>query len=126
MLAHEMSHIRNYDVRLMTWAAVLAGSIALLAQHLHCARCGSAAATATAAAARNPIVLIASCSSALILAPIAAVLIQVAISRRREYVADAVGRGADPLPAGPGLGAAHDLGRPEALADARATRRSPT
>ena len=25
MLAHEMSHIRNYDVRLMTWAAVLAG-----------------------------------------------------------------------------------------------------
>ena len=32
VLAHEMSHIRNYDVRLMTWAAVLAGSIALLAQ----------------------------------------------------------------------------------------------
>ena len=31
VLAHEMSHIRNYDVRLMTWAAVLAGSIALLA-----------------------------------------------------------------------------------------------
>ena len=31
MLAHELSHIRNYDVRLMTWAAVLAGSIALLA-----------------------------------------------------------------------------------------------
>ena len=28
VLAHEMSHIRNYDVRLMTWAAVLAGSIA--------------------------------------------------------------------------------------------------
>ena len=31
VLAHELSHIRNYDVRLMTWAAVLAGSIALLA-----------------------------------------------------------------------------------------------
>src|SRR5919109_2143064 len=31
VLAHEISHIRNYDVRLMTWAAVLAGSIALLA-----------------------------------------------------------------------------------------------
>ena len=31
VLAHEMSHIRNYDVRLMTWAAVLAGSIAMLA-----------------------------------------------------------------------------------------------
>ena len=53
MLAHEMSHIRNYDVRLMTWAAVLAGSIALLVADLHARRCGSAAATATAAAART-------------------------------------------------------------------------
>ena len=34
VLAHELSHIRNYDVRLMTWAAVLAGSIALLANIL--------------------------------------------------------------------------------------------
>ena len=50
VLAHEMSHIRNYDVRLMTWAAVLAGSIALLAQRLHARPCGSAAATARAAA----------------------------------------------------------------------------
>ena len=32
MLAHEMTHIRNYDVRLMTYAAVLAGSIALISQ----------------------------------------------------------------------------------------------
>ena len=58
VLAHEMSHIRNYDVRLMTWAAVLAGSIALLAQRLHCAPCGSAAATATGGGG-NPIVLVA-------------------------------------------------------------------
>ena len=49
VLAHEMSHIRNYDVRLMTWAAVLAGSIALLAQIFTARACGSAAATATAA-----------------------------------------------------------------------------
>ena len=57
VLAHEMSHIRNYDVRLMTWAAVLAGSIAMLAW-IFSARCSSAAATATAAAAANIIVLV--------------------------------------------------------------------
>ena len=34
VIAHEMSHIRNLDVRLMTYAAVLAGSIAMIAQIL--------------------------------------------------------------------------------------------
>ena len=77
---------------------------------LHARRCGSAAATATAAAA-NPIVLVARGRWRSILAPIAAVVIQTAISRRREYVADASRRRADALPAGPGLGAAHDLER---------------
>lgn len=84
VLAHEMSHIRNYDVRLMTWAAVLAGSIALLASVFTRAmwfgggdRRGN-----------NPIVLIAVIAG-LVLAPIAAILIQMAISRRREFVADA-------------------------------------
>ena len=88
VLAHEMSHIRNYDVRLMTWAAVLAGSIALLAWIFTRALWfgggdrdrGGGAATSSSWW---------SCSLSLILAPIAAFLIQVAISRRREYVADA-------------------------------------
>jgi len=71
----------------MTWAAVLAGSVALLAYILTRAlwlgggnrdRGGGA----------NPLVLIAVIAGA-ILAPVAAVVIQTAISRRREYVADA-------------------------------------
>src|SRR5215218_5249169 len=32
VIAHEMAHIKNFDVRLMTYAAVLAGSIAMIAQ----------------------------------------------------------------------------------------------
>ena len=85
VLAHEMSHVRNYDVRLMTWAAVLAGSIALLAQIFIRAMWFSGGDRNRSA---NPIVLIVVVIS-LILAPIAATLIQLAISRRREYVADA-------------------------------------
>jgi heat shock protein HtpX len=85
VLAHEVSHIRNYDVRLMTWAAILAGSIALLAQiFMRTMWFGGGDRNRNA----NPIVLVVVIVS-LILAPIAALLIQFAISRRREYVADA-------------------------------------
>jgi heat shock protein HtpX len=89
VLAHELSHVRNYAVRLMTWAAVLAGSVALLANILvrvlffgggNRDRNGGG----------NPLILIAVIAGA-VLAPIAAVVIQLAISRRREYVADASG-----------------------------------
>jgi heat shock protein HtpX len=87
VLAHEMSHIRNYDVRLMTYAAVLAGSIAMISQiFLRGMMFGGGRRDERGGA--NPIVLVA-VLAALILAPIAAIVIQTAISRRREYVADA-------------------------------------
>jgi heat shock protein HtpX len=88
VLAHEMSHIRNYDVRLMTWAAVLAGSIALLAQIFMRMLWFGGGDRDRGGGAANVIVLVVMVV-ALILAPIAALLIQLAISRRREYVADA-------------------------------------
>jgi heat shock protein HtpX len=89
VLAHEMSHIRNYDVRLMTWAAVLAGSIAMISQiFLRGLLWGGGRRDNQGGA--NPIVLVLVLLG-LILAPIAAVVIQTAISRRREYVADAAG-----------------------------------
>jgi heat shock protein HtpX len=82
-----MSHIRNYDVRLMTYAAVLAGSIALLANvMLRALWFGGGGRNGRGGG--NPLVLVALVAGA-ILAPIAAILIQTAISRRREYVADA-------------------------------------
>jgi heat shock protein HtpX len=89
VLAHELSHIRNYDVRLMTWAAVLAGSVALLANIL-LRVLWFGGGNGDRERGGNPLLLIAMIAGA-ILAPIAAVVIQLAISRRREYVADAAG-----------------------------------
>jgi heat shock protein HtpX len=89
VLAHELSHIRNYDVRLMTWAAVLAGSVALLANILlRTLWFGGGGGDRDRGG--NPLLLIAIVIGA-VLAPVAAVVIQLAISRRREYVADASG-----------------------------------
>jgi heat shock protein HtpX len=87
VLAHELSHVRNYDVRLMTWAAVLAGSIALLAQIFTRALWFGGGDRDRGGGAN--IIVLAVVLVSLILAPIAAILIQLAISRRREYVADA-------------------------------------
>jgi heat shock protein HtpX len=86
VLAHELSHIRNYDVRLMTWAAVLGGSIALLANILLRSLWFSGGGRDRGGG--NPLILVAVILAA-VLAPVGAVVIQTAISRRREYVADA-------------------------------------
>lgn len=88
VLAHELTHVRNYDVRLMTYAAVLAGSIGLIAQLL------SHAMWATGRSSRNKsgpeaIIGLVAMLLVIVLAPIAATIIQLSISRRREFVADA-------------------------------------
>jgi heat shock protein HtpX len=84
VLAHEISHIRNKDVRLMTLAAVLVGVIAMISDFaFRMAFFGG-----RGGRDRNPIQLIAAIV-ALVLAPIAAVMLQLALSRRREFLADA-------------------------------------
>jgi heat shock protein HtpX len=98
VLAHELSHIRNYDVRLMTWAAVLAGSVALLANIL-LRSLWFGGGDRDRGGGGNALVLIVVVLGA-ILAPVAAVVIQLAISRRREYVADASGAELTRYPAG--------------------------
>ncbi|MFT4034142.1 MAG: M48 family metallopeptidase [Patulibacter sp.] len=94
VIAHELTHIRNYDVRLMTYATVLAGSIALLAQLLaEAARWGAL----TGGGRRNSrdsggssqLIGLVAVLLVAILAPLAATIIQLAISRKREFVADA-------------------------------------
>jgi heat shock protein HtpX len=83
VLAHEVSHIRNRDVRLMTLVALLVGVIALLADILlRMAFFGGGK------RGSNPIITIIA-FGALLLAPIAGIVIQLAVSRRREYLADA-------------------------------------
>lgn len=94
VIAHELTHIRNYDVRLMTYATVLAGSIALLAQLLaHAAKWGMITGGRRDSRDSGPGALVGLLIVLLvaILAPIAATIIQLSISRKREYVADASG-----------------------------------
>ena len=88
VMAHEISHIRNRDVRLMTLAAVLVGVIALMADLLIRISLFGGGRRTTATAAATAIALIIAIA-ALVLAPISAALLQMALSRRREYLADA-------------------------------------
>lgn len=88
VLAHEMSHIRNLDVKLMTYAAVLAGSIAMIAQIISYGMFfGGGNRDNNGGGWIGLIVILLT----IILAPIAATIIQMSISRKREYVADASG-----------------------------------
>ena len=84
VIAHEMSHVRNRDTRLMTLAVVFAGVIALIANIAF----RMLAFGGGNRKGNNPLVLVLAIVG-LILAPIAAGLLKMALSRRREYLADA-------------------------------------
>lgn len=86
VVAHEMSHIGNRDMLVMTVAVVLAGFVAILADFLSRSFMFGGGDNRD----RSPIFLILGIAG-IILAPIAAQLIQLAISRKREYLADATG-----------------------------------
>lgn len=86
VLAHEISHIRNYDILLMTIVVILVGSITLIANIFFRGgfRSGSDRKSA------GGIIIIIGIVLAL-LSPIIAQLIKLAVSRSREYLADASG-----------------------------------
>ena len=84
MLAHELGHVRNRDTLTMTVAATLSGAIGMLATFGGLLGGGR---DENGRPLMNPIVAIA----AMILAPLAASLVQMAISRTREYEADRAG-----------------------------------
>lgn len=94
VIAHELSHIKNYDIRLMTVTVVLVGLVALLADwFLRFTWFGSGRRPANRGrgeGAGGAVILLLAVLMA-ILAPLAAKLIQLAISRRRESLADASG-----------------------------------
>ncbi len=87
VIAHELSHIGNRDMLVMTVAVVLAGFVAILADFLSRAMMFGGG---DADRQRSPIFLILGIAG-IILMPIAAQLIQLAISRKREFLADASG-----------------------------------
>ena len=99
VLAHEISHVRNRDILVMSVAATIAGAISFMARMFwwNSLFGGSRDRNGNGAAALLAIV-------GMVLAPIAALLVQLAISRSREYKADYTG--------------ATTIGQPLALASA--------
>ena len=94
VLAHELSHVKNRDILIGTIAATMAGAISMLA---NIAQWGLifGGRSSDNREGGNPIAALAM----IILAPLAAMLVQLAISRGREYGADATGAtiSGDPL-----------------------------
>lgn len=87
VIAHELSHIGNRDMLVMTVAVVLAGFVAILADmFLRTASWGGGDRDNKAGALFAILAIV-----GVVLAPIAAQLIQLSISRRREFLADASG-----------------------------------
>lgn len=88
VLAHELSHVKNRDILISTIAATLAGTITYLAHMAQwAAMFGGARRDDEDEGGTSPIAAI----FMAILAPIAAMLVQMAVSRAREYQADASG-----------------------------------
>jgi len=89
VIAHELSHVRNRDTRLMTLAVVFAGVIALVA-NIAFRALAFGGGRRNNGGGNNPLVIVLAVIG-FILAPIAAGLLRMALSRRREYLADATG-----------------------------------
>lgn len=90
VVAHELSHIQNYDIRLMSIVTILVGMIALVADWMLRLSWGRRREEREGGGQLQMILLIAGIVLAL-LSPLIAQLIQLAISRKREYLADASG-----------------------------------
>src|SRR5437588_11682526 len=87
VLAHELGHVRNHDILISSIAATIAGAITMLAQAAQWAMLFGGFGGSRDDEDTNPFAAL----LMIIVAPIAATLIQLAISRSREYAADDTG-----------------------------------
>jgi heat shock protein HtpX len=87
VIAHELSHVKNYDILVMTIVVVLVGTIGLLSDMFFRVRIFGGRDSENKGNGVLAIIGIV----ALIISPIVAELIKLAISRKREYLADASG-----------------------------------
>jgi heat shock protein HtpX len=95
VVAHELSHVRNYDIRFATLVGILVGMIALVADFFlrwsfFSGMGGRGRRSSGSGGDSNAIFMVVAIALA-ILAPLAAYAVQFAISRKREYLADATG-----------------------------------
>jgi heat shock protein HtpX len=94
VIAHELSHIGNYDTRVMTVVVILVGLAALMADfalRLTFFGAGRRSSNRGRGGGAGVLIIYAIALVAVILTPIVAQLIRFAISRQREYLADASG-----------------------------------
>jgi len=93
VVAHEMSHIRNFDIRLMTLLAAMVGSIALMSDLArNFLRFGGRGGRRSGGRDKgNPVAILVLVIwlITLVLAPLISRLLSMAVSRKREYLADA-------------------------------------
>jgi heat shock protein HtpX len=89
VIAHELTHVKNYDIRVMSIVTVLVGSVALLADFfLRASFYGRGGNSERKSGQLGAIIMVVGLIFA-VLSPIIGQLIQLAISRRREFMADA-------------------------------------
>ncbi len=94
VVAHEMSHIRNYDIRLMTLLAAMVGVVALMSDVMRqFLRFGGGRGGRGGGKKGNPLALVVLVLwlISLVLAPLITRLLSMGVSRKREYLADATG-----------------------------------
>jgi heat shock protein HtpX len=89
VVAHELSHVKNYDIRFISLVVVLVGVVALLSDLiLRMTIWGGMGRDRDNRGGSNPVLILIGLALA-ILAPIIASIIQFAVSRQREFLADA-------------------------------------
>jgi heat shock protein HtpX len=95
VVAHEMSHILNRDTKFMTYAAVMLGTIVIISEvfirGMFYSGSGGRYSSKSKSSGQGQIIILAIAILFAILAPIMARLLYFAISRKREYLADASG-----------------------------------
>jgi len=93
VIGHEVSHIRNYDIRISTIAVALASAITLLSsmagRMMWWGGAGRGRRSDDRDSGGHEIIMLVVSLLAIVLAPLAATLVQLAISRQREFLADA-------------------------------------
>lgn len=90
VMAHEMGHVKNYDIRVSMIAFGLVSAIGIMSDIAMRMMWFGGGSSDNRGSASNPIVIVVGII-VIILAPIVAALVQMAISRQREYLADATG-----------------------------------
>ncbi len=91
VIAHEMSHIANYDIRFMTLTAILVGLIAIIAEIFVRTIIFAPHYNNEGKRGKIQLLIFVVAIIAAILAPLVAQLVSLAISRKREFTADATG-----------------------------------